>query len=112
MGRIRDPAFGMGGVRSWGVTYREIRERTCLLRIVEAISAVWWRVFCKPVVHSCGLVVGNGEDVAEASTGVDDCFACFFGLRAGGEGFGDVGVVLDLECDELERYGLEMVESG
>jgi hypothetical protein len=67
------------------------------LRVVEAVGAVWWRVFCEPVVHGCGLVVGEREDVAEASAGVDDCFARLFGLGAGGEGLGDVCVVFDLE---------------
>ncbi len=30
--------------------------------------------------HGGGLVGGEGEDVAEAAAGVDDCFAGFFGV--------------------------------
>jgi hypothetical protein len=75
------------------------------LRVVEAVGAIWWRVLCEPVVHGCGLVVREREDVAEAAAGVDDCFARLFGLRAGGEGLGDVCVVFDLE------RRLEMVEN-
>jgi hypothetical protein len=80
----------------------------CALRVVETVGAIWWRVLCEPVVHGCGLVVRNWEDVAEASTGVDNCFARLFGLRAGGEGLGDVCVVFDLE-QRLEMVGDRMV---
>jgi hypothetical protein len=78
------------------------------LRVVESVGAVWWRVVFEPVVHGCGLVVGEREDVAEASARVDDCFTRLFGLGAGGEGFGDVCVVFDLER-RLEVVADDMV---
>jgi hypothetical protein len=78
------------------------------LRVVEALGAVWWWVVCEPGVYGCGLVVREREDVAEASAGVDDCFARLFGLRAGGESLGDVCVVFDLERT-LEMVGDDMV---
>ena len=78
-------------------TYRHIGDGASALRVVEAVGAVWWRVVCEPAVHSCGLVVRDGKDVAKASARVNDCFAGFFGLCASGEGFGDVCVVFDLE---------------
>ena len=91
--------WGQGGGERYGGTasYRQVRDGASALRVVEPVGAIWWRVVCEPVVHGCGLVVGEREDVAEASAGVNDCFARFFGLRAGGEGFGDVCVVFDLE---------------
>lgn len=78
------------------------------LRVVEALGAIWWRVICEPVVHGCGLIVREREDVAKASAGVDNCFARLFGLRAGGQGLGDVCVVFDLER-RLEMVGDNMV---
>ena len=69
-----------------GAVGRHVRVATHRLRVVVLRRRVAGLVVGKVGFHGRGLVGWQGEDVAEAAAGVDDCLAGFLGRGHAGAG--------------------------
>lgn len=73
-----------------GTVSADIGVATSLLCVVEAISAVWWRVVLEPRFDSRSLVARKVKDVAETTTRIDNGLTGFLRLSASGKSSNDV----------------------